>query len=64
MSGRAAKLRHRQLDAKWTYNGLIGELESVAKAGKQMSGNATYQDLAAAARKFMCCIELRDAMTL
>jgi hypothetical protein len=30
----------------------------------EMSGNATNQDLAAAARKFMCCIELRDAMTL
>jgi hypothetical protein len=30
----------------------------------EISGARTHRDLAAAASKFMCCIELRAAMTL
>ena len=29
-----------------------------------MFGKPTYEDLVAVAKKLMCCIELRDAMTL
>jgi len=29
----------------WTYYALIGEVESAAKAGRQMSGNVTYREL-------------------
>ena len=35
-----------------------------AIAGSDNSGNPTYPDLVAVAKRFMCCIELRDAMTL